>query len=63
MDIHHPQWTLRDARASFAVNSMATASGIALPAHTPLLHFARRQDVVVWSRERLTSWSLPNGPD
>ena len=55
MDIHHPRWTLRDARASFPVNSMAAASGIALPVHAPLLHFARRQDVVVWSRERLTS--------
>ena len=52
MDIHHRPWKLRDARASFAVNSMAAASGIALPAHAPLLHFARRRDVVVWSRER-----------
>jgi hypothetical protein len=32
---------------------MAEAAGFALPAEQPLLHFSKRQDVVVWHPERL----------
>jgi hypothetical protein len=32
---------------------MTEASGIALPSHNPLLHFAHRQDVVVWHPQSL----------
>jgi hypothetical protein len=32
---------------------MVTAQGIELPADPPLLHFARRLDVVVWPSRRL----------
>lgn len=48
-EIHHPPWPLQAARASFAVNSMAP---VALPARAPLLHFARRQDVLIWRPRR-----------
>lgn len=47
-EIHHKPWALQIAEAEFAENSMASAAGIALPDRQPLLHFSRRQDVVVW---------------
>jgi uncharacterized protein len=45
-EIHHPSWPLQPATATFDANTMAP-EGIELPAQEPLLHFARRQDVVV----------------
>jgi len=44
-DIEHEPWPLQRAAATFEVNSMATASGIALPATAPHLLFARELDV------------------
>jgi uncharacterized protein YqjF (DUF2071 family) len=49
VDIHHPPWPLQRAEAAFAINTMADAAGIRLPGTSPLLHYARRQDVVVWA--------------
>lgn len=46
-EIHHPPWDLQFAKAEFAENSMAAGLGITLPL-PELLHFSRRQDVVVW---------------
>lgn len=51
-EIHHGPWALQSAEAEFAKNTMAGAAGIVLPAERPLLHFARRQDVVVWQPRR-----------
>lgn len=51
-EIHHGPWPLQTAEAEFAENTMASAAGIALPTSPPLLHFAHRQDVVVWPPER-----------
>jgi uncharacterized protein len=48
LDIHHPPWPLQPAEAELTVNTMADAAGIRLPAIAPLLHFARRQDMVGW---------------
>ena len=48
LDIHHPPWPLQPAEAELTVNTMADAAGIRLPDIAPLLHFSRRQDVVVW---------------
>jgi uncharacterized protein YqjF (DUF2071 family) len=48
LDIHHPPWPLQAAEATIAVNTMAQAAGIRLPSTAPLLHFARRQDMVAW---------------
>jgi uncharacterized protein YqjF (DUF2071 family) len=53
LDIHHPPWPLQSAEAAFTVNTMADAAGILLPSVPPLLHFARRQDMVAWMPERL----------
>ncbi len=48
LEIHHPAWPLQAARARIDRNTMAAASGVVLPAVEPLLHFAKRQDVVAW---------------
>lgn len=48
LEIHHPPWPLQPAEADIQVNGMADAAGIRLPAVAPLLHFARRQDMVAW---------------
>jgi uncharacterized protein YqjF (DUF2071 family) len=48
LEIHHPPWPLQPADALISVNTMAEASGIHLPSTPPLLHFAKRLDVVAW---------------
>jgi len=52
-EIHHPPWPLQPAALQISVNTMANAAGIQLPSTAPLLHFARRQDVVVWPLTRI----------
>jgi uncharacterized protein YqjF (DUF2071 family) len=49
LEIHHPPWPLQPASAELHRNTMADASGLALPAEQPLLHFAKRQDMVAWA--------------
>jgi uncharacterized protein YqjF (DUF2071 family) len=51
LQIHHPRWPLQAAFAKIDVNTMADAAGITLPPRPPLLHFAKRQDVVAWGKE------------
>jgi uncharacterized protein YqjF (DUF2071 family) len=46
-EIHHRPWPLQHAEAEFAQNTMAESIRILLQPQ-PLLHFARRQDVLVW---------------
>ncbi len=48
VDIHHPSWPLQPAEAEIEVNTMTDAAGIALGSDSPVLHFAKRQDVVAW---------------
>ena len=52
-EIHHVPWPLQNATATFAVNTMATAVGITLPDSEPLLHFARRLEVLIWRLRRV----------
>jgi uncharacterized protein YqjF (DUF2071 family) len=52
-EIHHAPWPLQDASAEIEVNTMAVANGITLPDTAPLLHFARKIDVVIWPIRRL----------
>jgi uncharacterized protein len=47
-EIHHAPWPLQLADAQFAKNTMTIASEVALPNIRPLLHFASRQEVIVW---------------
>lgn len=51
-EIHHPPWPLQPAEAALALNTMPPP-GIDLPDEPPLVHFSRRQDVVIWSLEPL----------
>jgi uncharacterized protein YqjF (DUF2071 family) len=51
-DIHHPPWPLQNAGAELRHNSMGAPLGIALD-EEPLLHYARRQDVLVWPLNRV----------
>ena len=52
-EIHHTQWPLQDAGAEIEINTMAAAAGITLPDRRPLLHFARRLDVLIWPLRRV----------
>lgn len=52
-EIHHPPWAVQAAEAEITQNSMVEASGLALPSQPPLLHFARRQDMVAWAPHRV----------
>lgn len=51
-DINHDPWLLQPAEAELTVNTMASAQGITLDG-SPILHFARRTDVVNWGLERV----------
>jgi len=52
-DIHHRPWPLQPAEATFERNTIARAQGFELPPAEPLLHFARRQDTLVWRPKRV----------
>lgn len=52
-EIHHAPWPVQPAWAEIRENSMVRAAGIPVLASEPLLHFARRLDVVVWPLRRL----------
>jgi hypothetical protein len=49
-EIHHPPWPLQTAEADIDANTMAAEVGLELGV-PPLLHYARRQDVVFWTLE------------
>ena len=52
-EIHHAPWPLQDASAEIEVNTMAHAAGIELPNTKPLLHFAKRLDVLIWPLKKV----------
>jgi hypothetical protein len=54
LEIHHPPWALQEADAQFERNAMTSGLGIQLPSVAPLLHFAKRQDMVGWALTRAT---------
>lgn len=47
-EIHHPPWELQLAEAEIADNSLGNQVSVPLLGK-PLLHFSKRQDVVVWA--------------
>jgi uncharacterized protein YqjF (DUF2071 family) len=51
-EIHHPPWLLQRAEAEWESNTMTEPMGIKLDPK-PLLHFAQRQDVLVWSPRKV----------
>lgn len=52
-DIHHAPWPLQRGELEIEANTMVEALGLALPDTPPLLHFARRLDVVAWAPEQV----------
>lgn len=53
LEIHHPPWLLQPAHAVIRENTMADAAGLRLPPVAPLVHFAKRQDMVAWRMRRV----------
>lgn len=53
-EIHHMPWPLQDAHAEIEINTMAAAAGFTLPQTRPLLHFARRLDVLIWPLRKIS---------
>jgi uncharacterized protein YqjF (DUF2071 family) len=52
-EVHHPPWPLQPAEAQWEQNTMTAQLGFQLPHTPPLLHFAKRIDVVGWMLERV----------
>ncbi len=52
-EIHHAPWPLQPGVATIERNTLAAAAGLDQPPDPPLLHFARRLDVVVWPLRRV----------
>jgi len=50
IEVSAPAWTLQSATPTFQSITMTDAMAITLPALPPLLHFAKRQDVVMPAR-------------
>jgi len=51
-ELHHPPWPLQDAEAEIETNTVAAAAGVSLPNSAPLLHFARKLEVLIWPLRR-----------
>ena len=47
-DVHHQPWPLQLGTAAIERNTMAEAAGLQLPDIPPLVHFARRLEVLAW---------------
>jgi len=47
-DIHHLPWELQTAAAEIEKNTLATNQGLLLPDTPPLLHVAKKLDVLLW---------------
>jgi uncharacterized protein YqjF (DUF2071 family) len=54
-DIHHELWPLQRAEAEIEELEMTSQIGVTLPETEPLLHYARRLDVVAWAPKRITT--------
>ncbi|MEP7052331.1 MAG: DUF2071 domain-containing protein [Pseudomonadota bacterium] len=53
-EVHHLPWPLQRAEMEIERNTFFDFHGLAQPTSAPILHFAERIDVVVWSGERLS---------
>ncbi|MCU1381436.1 MAG: hypothetical protein JWL71_133, partial [Acidobacteria bacterium] len=49
VEIHHRRWPLQIAEARIDTETMMEAAGIQVERAAPLLHYAKRQDVVAWA--------------
>ncbi|MGV3525388.1 MAG: YqjF family protein [Candidatus Sericytochromatia bacterium] len=62
-EIHHRPWPLQPAEAEFKLNTLSELVGLTLPAREPLLHFAKRLDVVVWPLQPVRVGAAHPGAD
>ena len=46
--IHHKPWPIQRAEAEITDKSLASADGLHLPDTPPMLHYASKQEVLVW---------------
>jgi uncharacterized protein len=51
-EIQHQPWPLQNAEGELETNTVAAAAAIRLPETAPLLHFARRLQVLIWPLRR-----------
>ncbi|HEX2741560.1 MAG TPA: DUF2071 domain-containing protein [Rubrobacter sp.] len=52
-EVHHQLWPLQPAEAEVHTLAMTQQIGVELPDTSPLLHFARRLDVLAWLPRRI----------
>ena len=52
-DIHHEMWPLERAEVELEEIDMTSQIGVTLPDTEPVLHFARRLDVLAWAPRRI----------
>jgi len=52
-EIHHRPWPLQPASCEVRDNTMTGQIGVGLPEDEPVLHYARRLDVVAWWPKRV----------
>jgi uncharacterized protein YqjF (DUF2071 family) len=55
LDIHHPPWPLQLATAALERNTMPEVNGVRCCDSRPLLHFVKRQDMVMWPPVRVSN--------
>ncbi len=48
-EIHHEPWPLQPAEAEISRNTLLGAHGITVSQNQPLLHYAERQDTILWA--------------
>ena len=53
-DIHHLPWPLQAAELEITRNTMARSHGIQISETSPLLHYADRQEVLIWPLQALS---------
>ena len=52
-EVRHAPWPLQPATAEIAVETLSKAAGLVIPPQAPLLHYARRLEVLAWALESL----------
>ena len=52
-EVHHPRWPLQPAECKIEMNTLASHLAIELSPNPPLVHFAKRLDVVAWYLTRV----------
>ena len=59
-EVHHAPWPLQRGEVIIETNTMFTPAGIAVGSAEPLVHFAKRLDVVVWPCQPVSSYIDPS---